>query len=226
MKYSVRELQNENEFTLLHVLSLEDIVRFVFRQMRNRNLATVIFYAATLCSFVWMVLSFFYTLLPGQWGWAKITLHCFYGFILWPVILIPVHELIHAVVYKMAGAPNIKFGIKPESYLFYVTADKYVIGRKPFMIVAFTPFLIVGVILLLFIVSTTYPLSWSLIACLFVHTTMCIGDLAIAGFFMAHHSKEIYTYDDTEKEETYFYVKKNVKLDVYKSDRQGSGGNL
>jgi len=208
MKYTVRELQDENKFTLLHILSLEDMIPFVFRQMRNRNPAIVIFYTVALCSFAWMVWIFFCTLLPGQWGWVKIMLHCFFGFILWPVILIPVHELTHAVVYKLAGAPVIKFGVKPDSFLFYVTADKYVMGRRPFMVVAFTPFIGISVVLILLIFSTGYPLSWSFIASLFVHTTMCIGDFAITGFIVAQSSKEIYTYDDTEKEETYFYIKK------------------
>jgi len=76
------------------------------------------------------------------------------------------------------------------------------------MVVAFTPFIVISVILILLIFSTDYPLSWSFITSLFVHTTMCIGDFAIAGFFVAQSSKEIFTYDDTEKEETYFYIKK------------------
>ena len=207
MKYSVRELQDENNFTLLHTLSLENMVRFVFGQMRNRNPSTLIFYAITLFSFVWMGLTFYYSLLPGQWGSAKIALHCFYGFILWPVFLIPVHEGIHAAVYKLAGAPRIKFGVKPDSYLFYVTADNYVIGRKPFLAVAFAPFLTISIVLIVLVFSTGYPLTWSFIACFFVHTTMCIGDFAIAGFFLSQPGKEMYTYDDTEKEETYFYMK-------------------
>ncbi len=209
MRYSVRELQDEKKFKLLYILSLEDMVRFVFGQMRNRNPSIVIFYTIASGSFIWMILTFVYMLLPGQWGWVKIVLNCFYGFILWPVVLIPVHELIHAMVYKLAGAPDIKFGVKPDSYLFYVTADRYVMGRRSFMMVAFAPFILISVVLILLIFSTDDPCSWSFITCFFVHTTMCIGDFAIAGFFLAQRGKEIYTYDDIEKEETYFYVKKN-----------------
>lgn len=207
MKYSVSELQDENEFTLLRILSLEDMVQFVFGQMRNRTLSTVIFYTVALCSFIWMVWTFFHTLLPGQWGWEKIVLQCFYGFILWPVILIPVHEGIHAASYRIAGASKIKFGVKPDRYLFYVTAHKHVIGRKPFLVVAFSPFIIISVVLIVLVFFFGYPYSWSFITCFFVHATMCIGDFAIASFFVSQSDKEIYTYDDTEKEETYFYIK-------------------
>ncbi len=208
MKYSVSELQDENVFRLVKVLSLEDMVQFVFRQMKNHNVTNVVFYAFAFCSFVWMVWTFFFTLLPGQWNWTRIMLHCFYGFILWPIMLIPVHEIIHAASYKLAGASQIKFGIKPEYYLFYVTTDKYVIGKTRFMMVAFTPFVTISIVLILLIFNTGYPLSWSFITSFFVHTTMCIGDFAIAGFFMDFPDQEMYTYDDTEREETYFYVKK------------------
>ncbi len=209
MKYSVNELQDENNFRLVHTLSLNEMVRFVFNQLRNSNAAIVAFYGFTFCSFVWMASSFFFILLPGHYGLARILLNCFLGFIIWPIILIPVHEIIHAVVYKLVGAPGITFGIKPDSYLFYVTADKYVIGKNSFLVVAFTPFIIITVLLALLTFFTDNPLSWSFITCLFVHTTMCAGDFAIAGFFLVHSDQEMYTYDDTEKEETYFYVRTN-----------------
>lgn len=193
----------------MRILSLEDIVQFVFRQIRILNPATVIFFVAALSSFFMMVFTLVSDVIPVKWGWAKIMLHCFNGFILWPVILIPIHELIHALVYKLVGAPEIKFGIKPEKYLFYVTADKYVIGKNRFMMVALTPFVIISAVLILFACFTVYPLSWSFIVCLFVHTTMCIGDFALTGFFMQYIGQEIYTYDDTENSVTYFYRKKS-----------------
>jgi hypothetical protein len=208
-QYSVRELQDENRFILIRILSLEDIIQFVIQQIRVLNPATVLFFVAALSSFFMMVFTLVSDVLPTQWGWAKIMLHCFNGFILWPVILIPIHELIHAAVYKVAGAPEIKFGIKPEKYLFYVTADKYVIGKKRFMMVAFTPFVIISIGLILIACFTVYPFSWSFIVSLFVHTTMCIGDFALAGFFMQDDGEEIYTYDDTENSVTYFYRKKS-----------------
>ena len=173
------------------------------------NPVTIFFYAATLSSFIYLVHVFLHLVIPGSWGWRVILLQCFNGFILWPVILIPVHELIHAIMYTFTGAPKIKFGVRPEYYLFYVTADKYVIGRNQFFLVAFGPFIIISGLLLWAISFFTPPLAWSFIICLFVHTTMCIGDFALAGFFMQFRKDEIYTFDDTKKGVSYFY-KRNV----------------
>ncbi len=52
-------------------------------------------------------------------------------------IIIPVHEGIHAIVYKMLGAKNIRFGADVKKMIFYATADKYVTTRKKFIIKLF-----------------------------------------------------------------------------------------
>jgi hypothetical protein len=156
-----------------------------------------------------MVLTFIHGLLPGRWGLMTILFQSICGFIIWPILLIPIHELLHALVYKVAGAPSLKFGFKPEKFLFYVSADNYVIEKKWFLPVAFTPFLIISGILILLNLLSSYPLAWSFAVCLFVHTTMCIGDFALAGFFTQFTGKEVYTYDDVENSKTYFYVHKS-----------------
>ena len=208
MEYTNRDLQDENRFTLLRVLSLEDIVQFLFQQIRILNPLTVLFFIAILLSFSTIVLALVFEVLPGPWSWGKITLVGLLGFVCWPICLIPVHEVIHALVYKLTGAPKIKFGIKPAKCLFYVTADKYVIGKRHFILVALMPFLVISLLLIVLAHFIVTPLSWSFIVCLFVHTTMCIGDFALAGLFIQHKRQAIYTYDDVENSVTYFYKKR------------------
>ena len=209
MHISVEDLKNNEKFTLIHVLSLEDIVQFVFHQIRILNPVTVLFFTAIGLSFFYMVLIFFHGLLPGRWGLVTILFHIICGFVIWPIMLIPIHELLHAFVYKVAGAPSLKFGFKPEKFLFFVSADNYVIEKKWFLPVAFTPFIIISGILILLNLLFSYPIAWSFSVCLFVHTTMCIGDFALAGFFAQLKGKEVYTYDDVENSKTYFYVHKS-----------------
>ncbi|UCG27380.1 MAG: DUF3267 domain-containing protein [Bacteroidales bacterium] len=208
--YKVEDLSDEKRFSLLLSLGMDDIVSFVLKQIRILNPATSVFYSATIFSFVYMVHVFLHSVIQGPWGWGIVLFQCFNGFVLWPLLLIPLHELIHAVIYKLNGAPKIKFGVRPEYYMFYVTADKFVIGRNQFLLVAFGPFLLISGLLVWCIIFFNPPLMWSFVICLFVHTTMCIGDFALAGFLMKFRENEIYTFDDMETGISYFY-KKDIK---------------
>lgn len=208
MNYTVKDLQNEKNFRLLKVLDLNDVVSFVFENIRKQNIITIIFYLSIIASFLFMVSGFLQFVSSDEWGWRIILNQIFSGFILWPVLLIPVHEIIHAMIYFLAGARNIKFGLRPDLYMFYVTADKYVIGRNRFLPVAFGPFIIISSLVIAANHFLSGPISSSLAITLFVHSTMCIGDFAMAGFFIENRFCEIYSYDDTESNTTYFYEKR------------------
>jgi len=47
--------------------------------------------------------------------------------------------------------------------------------------------------------------KWSLSLFLFVHTTMCAGDFAFLNFYHINRKKKIYTWDDADRKESYFY---------------------
>jgi hypothetical protein len=209
MPVTVEDLQNEDRYSLIEELSIDDIVQFVFRQIRLLNPSTFLFFAGLIISFIFMVRMLFLGVLSGDLDFSNIILNSLLGFVCWPVLLIPIHELVHALMYKIMGAPALKFGWKPDKFLFYVSADKYVIGKTGFLLVAYSPFILISLVLILLIHLTDYPISWSFAACLFAHTTMCIGDFALAGFFMQHPDNNIYTYDDVENGITYFYVHKS-----------------
>jgi hypothetical protein len=92
-----------------------------------------------------------------------------------------------------------------NQYLFYVTADKYVASPKQFRIVAWTPFFIISTGLLLLICLLPGLWKWSLSLFLFAHATMCAGDFALLNLYYINKDKKIYTWDDFDKKEAYFY---------------------
>jgi len=91
--------------------------------------------------------------------------------------------------------------------LFYVTAHRYVAGPLQFRIVAVAPFIIISIILLVLIAILPGLWKWSLSVFLFVHATMCAGDFALLNLYFLNREKEIYTWDDADKKEAYFYEK-------------------
>jgi pilus assembly protein TadC len=76
-----------------------------------------------------------------------------------------------------------------------------------FKIVALAPFVIISLCLLVLIIVLPGLLKISLSVFLFVHATMCAGDFALLNLYFLNRDKEIYTWDDVDKKEAYFYEK-------------------
>ena len=143
--------------------------------------------------------------IAGYFPVTNIIFHSVLGLIFFPVLCIPVHELLHIIPYFISGAKRIRIGMDLKQYLFYVTAHRYVATPFQFRIVASLPFLVINCSLLLLIFFLPGLWKWSLSLFLFVHTTMCAGDFALLNFYFLNRDKKIYTWDDADKKEAYFY---------------------
>jgi hypothetical protein len=47
--------------------------------------------------------------------------------------------------------------------------------------------------------------KWSFSLFLFVHATMCAGDFALLNYYFINKHRKIYTWDDADLKEAYFY---------------------
>ena len=130
------------------------------------------------------------------------------GLLLLPIILIPVHEGAHLIPFRIAGARDIRFGADLRQGIVYVTAHRFVAGNKLFSIVALTPFISVTVALLVFILLSPPWWKWVLSMTLLIHTSMCAGDTALLGFMNSFRDRRVFTWDDADRKEAYFYASK------------------
>ena len=121
------------------------------------------------------------------------------------MLIIPVHEILHALPFLFTGARNIRAGIDLRQFFFYVTAHRHVIDPGQFRFVALTPFVILNILLLVLVFMLPGLWKWSLSLLLFVHTTMCAGDFALLNFYRINKNKKIYTWDDADAKIAYFY---------------------
>jgi hypothetical protein len=94
-----------------------------------------------------------------------------------------------------------------KQYMFYVTAHKYVATPLQFRIVALVPIIVISLALTISIIFLPGLWKWSLSLFLFVHATMCAGDIALLNLYWVNKDKKIYTWDDVERKEAYFYEK-------------------
>jgi len=135
----------------------------------------------------------------------NILFHSLLGFIIFPVLLIPVHEFLHVIPFWLTGAKRIRAGADLKQYIFYVTAHRHVITAGQFRFVALVPFLIITFSLIALIIFLPELWKWSLSILLFVHTTMCAGDFAMLNFYLINRHRKIYTWDDADEKMAYFY---------------------
>ncbi|MDQ1296823.1 MAG: hypothetical protein QG611_802 [Bacteroidota bacterium] len=143
--------------------------------------------------------------ITGYYQLKYIISHTILGLIIFPLVSIPFHEALHVIPFLLTGARKIRIGMDLKQYIFYVTAHRHVINSGQFRLVALIPFIIINIVLLIMIWSIPGLWKWSLSLFLFVHTTMCAGDFALLNFYYINRKKKIYTWDDADLKESYFY---------------------
>jgi hypothetical protein len=203
MPFSVEDLDDQKRFRLFLTIPYTNLIYFVFEYLKKKTGLMFLFWF--LC-FLFLCFTVIIRIkVAGKFPITHILFHSFSGLIILPLICIPVHELLHIVPYYVTGARNIRVGMDLKQYLFYVTAHKYVATPLQFRIVAWTPFIIIssGLVLLVFLLPGLW--KWSLSLFLFAHATMCAGDFALLNLYYLNRNKKIYTWDDADKKEAYFY---------------------
>jgi len=120
-------------------------------------------------------------------------------------LIIPIHEAIHAIAYKLVGAKDVSFDVNWKKFYFMALADGFEADRSSFRLVALAPFVVISMvaILLMFFVSPLWILTC--VTFLLVHTAFCSGDFGLMSFFDVHSDKQVTTVDDLSVGSTYFY---------------------
>jgi hypothetical protein len=203
MPFSVEDLEEQKKFRLFLTVPYSDLIQFVVDYIKKKSLLTFFFFVV--CFFFLLTAVIIRVKIAGIFPATHILLYSAIGFIILPLISIPVHEFLHIIPFVFSGAKNIKVEMDLKQYLFYVSAHRYVASPIQFRIVALTPFLVISSGLIILIILLPGLWKWSLSIFLFVHATMCTGDFALLNLYFINNDKKIYTWDDLDKKEAYFY---------------------
>jgi hypothetical protein len=205
MAYNIEDIEDQTRFRLLLCIQYNDLVGFVLSYLKKKSSFILMFWA--LCAVFLAIAVYFRITLHPYFPLLKIIRHSLIGFIVLPLLIIPLHELLHIIPYLLTGARNIRVGMDLRQYLFYVTAHRYVANPSQFKVVAIFPFAFISLLLIILICLVPDLWKWSLSAFMFTHATMCAGDFALLNFYFLNSDKEIYTWDDADRKEAYFYQK-------------------
>jgi Putative zincin peptidase len=120
------------------------------------------------------------------------------------VILLPLHELLHAAGYRLLGARDIRWELSPRMLAAWVVAHGLVSGTRSFTFVALAPFVIINAALLA--VALAFPgRAVLLLILLLLHVHGSAGDWALLNFVWLHRERGFWTFDDADRGMSYFY---------------------
>jgi len=203
MTIQVEDLDDKTKYRQIAAISYHDLIPFILDHLRKKSVLMVSYWC--LCIFLLLLALRIRIYLYGYFPINKIFIHTLLGSIILPILVIPIHELLHILPYWLSGARRIRVGMDLKQFLFYVTAHRYVASPAQFKIVALVPFLAISLASALLIFYLPGLWKWSLSLFLFVHTTMCAGDFALLNFYYINRNKKIYTWDDADQKIAYFY---------------------
>jgi hypothetical protein len=202
MTYKVEDLNESQNFRQILSISYSDLIGFIFNYLGKISGFMLLFWFVCI---LFLLLSVYFRIVLATNYYTLI--HSLFGFIILPILCIPVHEVLHILPYYISGARNIRVGMDLKQYIFYVTAHRYVAGPVQFKIVALLPFAVISLAVIMLIIMLPGLWKWSLSVFLFVHATMCAGDFALLNFYYVNRDKKIYTWDDADEKMAYFYEK-------------------
>ena len=203
MSLKVEDLEDQTNYRLIHAIPYNELVNFVIDYLRRKTGLMVFFWALNI--FFLLVALSFRVHISGYFALKSIFLHSILGLVVFPLLCIPVHELLHVIPFLMIGARRIRIGMDLRQYIFYVTAHRHVTSPREFRFVALVPFSLISIALITMIILLPGLWKWSLSLLLFVHTTMCAGDFAMLNFYHVNKTKKIYSWDDADDKKAYFY---------------------
>jgi len=203
MALEVEDLEDQSKYRQINKVPYDDLITFVFEYLKRRTGLMVFFWSVCII-LIGLALTIRINI-AGYFPLKEILIHSLLGLVVFPILIIPVHEFMHIIPFLIIGAKKIRIGMDLKQYMFYVTAHRHVVPAGQFRLIGSFPFVMINLCLIVLILFLPGLWKWSLSLLLFVHTTMCAGDFAMMNFFHLHRNGKTYTWDDADEKVAYFY---------------------
>lgn len=200
----VEKLRSDPAYHLILELGFQDMVPFVLSQIKRRGFYSWFYFIVNLAALAIILIFSIKGFFDQSLAWKKFALQAVSGIVAGSFFIIPIHELLHGLAYRLLGARKIIFGADLSQMIFYVTANSFPVSGNQVHILTLTPFIIINLVCIL-LTALLFP-GGLLFSAFFLlsHNIMCIGDFAISGF-IARTGGRVYTFDEPKIKMSYFY---------------------
>ncbi len=200
----VEQIQNEELYIKILELNFDDMIPFVLSNIKKKGLMSRLFFGVNVFGLFSIGAISIWGIYTGWIPWFGFIIQLLLGILAGSIIVIPFHELLHGLAYKILGAKKIKFGANLQQFFFFVSADRFLINRRELCFLALLPFGVLNLALLMVVLLWLphYTILFGFL--LLSHNLMCIGDFAITNYVM-NEKGEVFTYDEPENKKSYFY---------------------
>jgi hypothetical protein len=128
----------------------------------------------------------------------------FLGLFIGAFVLIPVHELIHIIAYRLCGARQATMQFDPKTLVALAVADRFVATGRQFYVIAAAPSVVLCGLCVL--VALLVPsVAFVCIGAFAAHAMAALGDWALFNLAWLNRDAEVYTFDDVAARRTYFF---------------------
>jgi hypothetical protein len=197
-------LQQDPAYRIVLELDFDQIIPFVLSNIRKRGLIPLFYISINAAFLFFIILYAIWNVRLGSLSAGKIFWQIVAGVLAGSILVIPPHEILHGLAYRLLGVRKVKFGMDLQQFIFYVTADRFPISKKELAVLAMTPFVLINLGLIALTVTWVSQFTLFFASLLLCHNIMCIGDFAIISYAFSQKG-ELYTYDDTENKKSYFF---------------------
>ena len=203
---TIEELQTSGEFELFAELSHSEIKEFVINQLTTKSTLITSF---MIYQFAMLVTGIFFltrSVVLAINGIAEPLIYTLAALAFTFTFLIVIHELLHGLALKITGARNLSFGAYWNKFIFYAEADRHVLNRKQFELVALTPLIVVKLVTLIGIIwFIPQPAFYFFIFIMSAHSLFCAGDIGLLSIFYRNKNEAVFTYDVKSEKKSYYF---------------------
>ncbi|MFH0759031.1 MAG: DUF3267 domain-containing protein [Bacteroidota bacterium] len=200
----VESLRSNPAYRLVLEIGFHDMIPFVLKNIRAKGIMSLAYLIVNI-----IMLGFIaFQIVSGVWNhtltFGGFLSQSIAGILGGSILVIPLHEIIHGLAYKLLGAKKIIFGADLQQFVFFVTADRHPVSGLQIYFLALLPFLAINLITFSMILLLFPDLLLFCSFFLLSHNLMCIGDFAITNY--VHRAKNrLYSFDEPKEKKSYFY---------------------
>jgi len=199
---TVADLERGAAFELFETIDHVSVHRWTRQHLFSLSWVTASYWLINLLALGVVGLIWHGTSLPLLDGFSKLCL----GMVLGWVVLLPIHEHLHALAYRFVGAPSVSVRYELRRMTALCVAPGQVVGSPDFALVCLAPLAVLNPVLaVLTFAPPTGPLALMFSGALLAHTGACSGDVSFLQFLWSQRRHRVFTFDDINRQLTYFY---------------------